>query len=72
MAKAAPEGFVYDGEHLVEAGLGTWHIVYDCDGRPKGAIFCPFPIPPIEYTVEETAAIKSKSQRKAARKRRKK
>jgi len=63
--REAPEGYVYDGDHLVEAGLGTYSPVYDVDGRVKGAIFCPYPIPAIEETQESLQA-----QRRAKRRNR--
>jgi len=55
MAKEAPEGYVYDGEHLVEAGLGTWHVIYAENGSVKGALFMPYPLPELETTEAEKA-----------------
>ncbi len=69
MAKEAPEGFVYDGEHLVEEGLGTWHVVYAENGSVKGAIFMPYPLPELETTEAEKAAI---AQAKRGQRRRRK
>lgn len=63
--KVAPEGYVYDGDHLVEAGLGTYHPVYDQDGRAKGAIFMPYPLPAIKESAEALQA-----QRRARRRNR--
>ena len=68
MAKEAPEGYVYDGEHLVEAGLGTWHVIYREDGSVKGAIFCPYPVVLPELTTEEERAIRE-AKRRTRRKR---
>lgn len=69
MAKEAPEGYVYDGEHLVEAGLGTYHVVYAENGSAKGVLFMPYPLPELETTVEEKAAI---AQAKRGKRRRRK
>lgn len=66
-AKTPPEGYVYDGEHLVEEGLGTWHVVYAENGTVKGAVFMPYPLPELETTIEERAAI---AQRKRGKRRR--
>jgi hypothetical protein len=66
-AKTPPEGYVYDGEHLVEEGLGTWHPVYDEDMRVKGAIFMPYPLPHIEPTGEEI--VKTRRARRRNRRR---
>lgn len=63
MAKEAPEGYVYDGEHLVEAGLGTYHVVYREDGSVRGAIFCPYPVVLPELTTEEERAIREAKRR---------
>jgi len=52
-----PEGYVYDGEHLVEAGLGTHHVVYAENGSVKGVIFCPYPLPELDTTEAEKAEI---------------
>ena len=43
-SKEAPEGFVYDGKHLVEQGLATHHPVYAEDGTVKGVVSIPFPL----------------------------
>ena len=48
MPKAAPEGMVWDGKHLVEKGLGTWSLVKAEDGSTKGAVFVEYPLRCVE------------------------
>jgi len=70
MSKTPPEGYVYDGEHLVEEGLGTWHVVYAENGGAKGAIWMPYPLPELETTQEEKAAIAAAKRGKRRRRKR--
>jgi len=34
---------MWDGEHLIEKGLGTYVPAFDVEGRAKGAYFIPYP-----------------------------
>lgn len=56
--KLTPEGMMWDGNHLIERGLGTWHPVYDEDGRVKGAVRVPYPCVVPEVTYEEKVSIR--------------
>jgi hypothetical protein len=62
--KAAPEGMMWDGKHLIEKGLGTWHIHYNEDGSVKGAIFCSYPVVVPELTHEQEQAIKARKRKR--------
>jgi hypothetical protein len=54
--KAAPEGMMWDGKHLIEAGLGTWVPFYKLDGEVE-MIWMPYPCPEIILTIEQEEAI---------------
>lgn len=58
---------MWDGNHLIERGLGTWHIHYNEDGSVKGAFKVPYPCVVPELTYEQEQAIKARKRRKRRR-----